>query len=195
MFTSAADCQLRLWHFDHHCRISKSPDVRPLCGPIRKLRSNSLQKKLEHSLTLKQNVTQYFSKKSFPSSQWQAIQAAKIIRWANKQWISVLISVSFISASRREEVIGIRLRFPNKIPVIVERYSKERNLPRLDKTKFLVPQDLQMAKFVAVIRYNVLFLTKKNLIFIIFTTQKPNAHQPDTSFLSDHQQSDSRFND
>ena len=49
-------------------------------------------------------------------------------------------------------MIGIRLRFPNKVPVIVERYAKETSLPVLDKTKFLVPQDLQMAKFLAVIR-------------------------------------------
>jgi len=56
------------------------------------------------------------------------------------------------SASRKEEVIGIRLRFPTKVPVIVERYAKETSLPMLDKSKFLVPQDLQMAKFLAVIR-------------------------------------------
>ncbi|KAI2805501.1 hypothetical protein RDWZM_008754 [Blomia tropicalis] len=55
-------------------------------------------------------------------------------------------------AARKEEVLGIRLRFPNKVPVVVERYSKEKNLPKLDKTKFLVPQELLMAKFVAVIR-------------------------------------------
>ena len=54
--------------------------------------------------------------------------------------------------ARKEEVQGIRSKFPNKIPVIVERFHKERNLPQLDKTKFLVPQELTMSQFVTIIR-------------------------------------------
>ncbi|KAJ7358846.1 Microtubule-associated protein 1A/1B light chain 3C [Desmophyllum pertusum] len=57
---------------------------------------------------------------------------------------------SFVS--RRDEVAGIRAKFPSKIPVIVERYHKEKDLPLLDKTKFLVPQELTMSQFVTIIR-------------------------------------------
>lgn len=55
-------------------------------------------------------------------------------------------------AVRKEEVDGIRQRFPRKIPVIVERYSKERHLPLLNKTKFLVPEELTMSQLVAIVR-------------------------------------------
>uniref|UniRef100_UPI00358EB6F1 microtubule-associated proteins 1A/1B light chain 3C-like n=1 Tax=Myxine glutinosa TaxID=7769 RepID=UPI00358EB6F1 len=55
-------------------------------------------------------------------------------------------------AVRKQEVAGIRSKFPNKIPVIVERFGKERDLPLLDKTKFLVPQELTMSQFVTIIR-------------------------------------------
>lgn len=36
--------------------------------------------------------------------------------------------------------------------VIVERFAKELNLPHLDKSKFLVPQEITMSQFVTIIR-------------------------------------------
>jgi microtubule-associated protein 1 light chain len=36
--------------------------------------------------------------------------------------------------------------------VIVERFHRERNLPKLDRNKFLVPQELTMSQFVTIIR-------------------------------------------
>nr|XP_027784262.1 microtubule-associated proteins 1A/1B light chain 3C [Marmota flaviventris] len=55
-------------------------------------------------------------------------------------------------ATRQQEVAGIRAKFPNKIPVIVERYPREQFLPLLDKTKFLVPQELTVTQFLSLIR-------------------------------------------
>lgn len=52
----------------------------------------------------------------------------------------------------KEEAAAIRMKFPTKIPIIIERYYKEADLPHLDKRKFLVPQELTMCQFVCIIR-------------------------------------------
>lgn len=68
--------------------------------------------------------------------------------------VSLLFLSWFFLASRKDEVGSIRSKFPNKVPVIVERYQKEKDLPILDKTKFLVPEELTLSQFVTIIRYS-----------------------------------------
>jgi microtubule-associated protein 1 light chain len=66
--------------------------------------------------------------------------------------LTIIFFFSNLKVARVNEVQGIRTKFPNKVPVIVERFHRERNLPKLDRNKFLVPQELTMSQFVTIIR-------------------------------------------
>jgi microtubule-associated protein 1 light chain len=70
------------------------------------------------------------------------------------------------AAQRKQEVERLKEQFPNKIPVIVERYKKEKVLPVMDKSKFLLPEDLSVAQFASIVR-NRLNVTGNHAFYLI----------------------------
>ncbi|KAM8732636.1 microtubule-associated proteins 1A/1B light chain 3C [Acanthopagrus latus] len=68
--------------------------------------------------------------------------------------------------TRKDEVCSIRSKFPNKLPVIVERYTREKTLPLLDKTKFLVPFELTLGQFLCLLR-NKIDLDSTQALFLL----------------------------
>ena len=55
---------------------------------------------------------------------------------------------------RKEESVKLRAQCPDKIPIICEKDPKSR-IDDIDKTKYLVPGDLPINKFIAMIRKRV----------------------------------------
>ncbi|XP_051276901.1 uncharacterized protein map1lc3cl [Dicentrarchus labrax] len=68
--------------------------------------------------------------------------------------------------TRKDEVCSIRSKFPNKLPVIVERYIREQTLPLLDKSKFLVPFELTLGQFLCLLR-NKIALDSTQALFLL----------------------------
>lgn len=68
---------------------------------------------------------------------------------------------------RMQESVRITQKFPDRIPIICEKSINSRdNLPQIDKIKYLVPNDLNVAQFIQIIR-NRLRLTQHDAIYLI----------------------------
>lgn len=62
----------------------------------------------------------------------------------------------------------IRLKYPDRIPIIVE--SKDTQIPKIDKKKFLVPNDITVGQFLYVIRKRIKLNPNTSLFIFINNT-------------------------
>lgn len=86
----------------------------------------------------------------------------------------------------RDEVLAIRLKFPTKLPIIVERYYKEVELPHLNKRKFLVPQELTMSQFVCIIRNRMKIGQSKALFLLVNNRSMISLSRTIAEIYSEH---------
>ena len=82
-------------------------------------------------------------------------------------------------ATRKAESARIREKYPDRIPVIVERSAKSDTVPDIDKSKYLVPSDLTVGQFVYVIRKRIKIDSQKAIYIFV-----NNALPPTAAFLS-----------
>ena len=67
---------------------------------------------------------------------------------------------------RKEESANIRLKYPDKIPIICERH-KESKLPVNERSKFLAPADLTAMQFSYIIRKRIKMPESDSLYFFV----------------------------
>lgn len=60
----------------------------------------------------------------------------------------------FTLEERKEECKKMLSKFPDRIPVIVERLPNS-DLPQMDRKKFLVPNDIVLGQFIQIIRKRI----------------------------------------
>lgn len=80
---------------------------------------------------------------------------------------------------RESEAKRIREKYPDRIPVIVER-DKKSQVSEIDKRKYLVPEDLTVGQFIYVIRKRIKVSPQKAIY--IFTEN--GTIPPTSSFIS-----------
>ncbi|KAL3604856.1 hypothetical protein D5086_005715 [Populus alba] len=107
--------------------------------------------KMEHPLG-------YFSKKLF-----------------NFYYDICLNSDQLVNLERRQAEAGrIRDKYPDRIPVIVERAEKS-DVPDIDKKKYLVPADLTVGQFVYVVRKRIKLSPEKAIFIFVKNILPPTA--------------------
>lgn len=76
--------------------------------------------------------------------------------------------VKFTSDSvvkRRKSFESITLKYPNRVPVLVERGTMDS--PEIDKNKFLVPKNITLADFMTIIRSRIKMDSTQSLYFMV----------------------------
>ncbi|KAH0892024.1 hypothetical protein Bca4012_004932 [Brassica carinata] len=75
---------------------------------------------------------------------------------------------------RQAEASRIRDKYPDRIPVIVERAEKS-DVPDIDKKKYLVPADLTVGQFVYVVRKRIKLSPEKAIFIFVKNVLPPTA--------------------
>ncbi len=79
--------------------------------------------------------------------------------------------------SRFQESLKIMTKYPDRIPIICEKLNEKKNqdIPTLDKTKYLVPNDLTISQFLFVIRNRMKLPAEKGIFLFLGNTIPPSS--------------------
>jgi len=75
---------------------------------------------------------------------------------------------------RKDEAARIRAKYPDRIPVIVERAEKT-DIADIDKKKYLLPSDLTVGQFVFVIRKRIKLSAEKAIFIFVKNVLPPTS--------------------
>ena len=78
-------------------------------------------------------------------------------------------------------------KYPNSIPIVLKKSGK--HTPEIDKTKFIVPRDMQVSQFIYSIR-NRIKLRDDQAIFIFFRGQLANSASTIFEVYENHKSDD-----
>jgi GABA(A) receptor-associated protein len=77
---------------------------------------------------------------------------------------------------RKEQATRLLIKYPNRIPVILERYQNSTSAPLIDKNKFLVPRDATVGTFVFIVRKR-LQMNEKQALFLFCSSSIPPVYE------------------
>ncbi|XP_050132552.1 autophagy-related protein 8i-like isoform X1 [Malus sylvestris] len=90
---------------------------------------------------------------------------------------------------RLEESKSIIAKYPDRVPVIIERYSRT-DLPEMEKKKFLVPRDMSVGQFIHILSSR-LHLTPGKALFVFVKNTLPQTASRLDSIYETYKEDDS----
>ena len=90
---------------------------------------------------------------------------------------------------RKSEAARIHAKYPELVPIICERATGNKDIPEIDKKKYLVPPDLTISQFSYVIRKRMK-LDAQKAIFLTIGNRLPVGHKLVSEVYSEHQDED-----
>tara|TARA_B100000161_G_C33384065_1_gene339118 strand:+ start:324 stop:698 length:375 start_codon:yes stop_codon:yes gene_type:complete len=91
--------------------------------------------------------------------------------------------------TRLKESERIKSKYPNRIPIIVSKDARCKDVPDLDRHKYLVPTDLTVGQFMYVIRKRI-NLTPEKSIYLFTNGTLPNSSKLLTEIYENNQDDD-----
>ena len=89
---------------------------------------------------------------------------------------------------RSDEATRIKKKYPDRIPVIVEK-EQPCSIPDIDKNKFLVPKDLTVSQFMYIIRKRVK-IKSEEAIFLFINNSLPASSELMSSVYENNKDED-----
>lgn len=76
---------------------------------------------------------------------------------------------------RSQESHNIILKYPDRIPIICEKWGNDQEMPIIDRKKYLVPNDLGVNQFIYIIRRRMKLKPEKSLYIFINNSIIPHT--------------------
>ncbi|KAG6667866.1 hypothetical protein I3843_01G122700 [Carya illinoinensis] len=84
---------------------------------------------------------------------------------------------------RLQDAKNIIMKYPDRVPVIIERYSRT-NLPEMEKKKYLVPRDMSVGQFIHILSSRLQLTPGKALFVFVKSTLPQTASRMDSIYES-----------
>ncbi|XP_076943161.1 autophagy-related protein 8i-like [Bidens hawaiensis] len=84
---------------------------------------------------------------------------------------------------RCQESQDIIARYPDRLPVVVERYTKT-DLPEMEKKKFLVPRDMSIGQFIHILSGRLQLAPGKALFIFVQNTLPQTSNLMESVYTS-----------
>jgi len=91
---------------------------------------------------------------------------------------------------RLKEAEYTRNRYPTKVPLVIERHRSEKNLPNIDKIKWLVPHEMTLAQLSSVIKQRLKCPSNQQLFMTINSREFPSLLSTLSSLHNNHSSCD-----